>query len=191
MTFASACSRVTLSAVLAAFVAGCGGTPVDGVVHLAPRAAGGVTVIGAHSEYDGLSEHESISYVRVDLDDSGQVLSRDDISEQVADTFPTLGAPLAFADGTTLDVIPTVIADPASGDPPGPQVVRGLDPQGNELWRTTLPIESIVLQCADSSGARIISGTPVQTALETSWHYGIVVLELTAEGAIVWQRPLH
>ncbi len=180
---------VAASAWLAVAAAGCG-TPIDGVDHMTPRAGGGVTIIGDHADYDGLAEHENIAYVRIDLDDSGQVSSRDDISEQTADSFMTPVAPPLFADGTTLDVVPTVVPDPES-ELPGPQVVRGLDAHGNELWRTALPIERIAAQVADTSGARIVAGTPVQTVLEKSYHFGIIVLELTAQGAIVWQRALH
>ena len=178
-------SRLASLAFVAFALVGCSGASSFGsLTALEPRSGGGAFAIGEDDEYDGLSERDDRNYVSVEIDGSGQLLGRKSAS---APTAKPASSPV-FDDGTTLDLI-------ASPMEFGPLTVRGLDPQGNELWRTTVPIASLTVFCEDTGGvsghgALILGGPTADPTDGAASSSGTSVLALTDDGSTIWERAI-
>jgi hypothetical protein len=176
-------ARVRSLVCLALLAAACGGTPIDSIVRIEARPAGGAIVTGVHGVYDGLGEHEHTYVVRVELDTAGRVVARDDRGEALEPVTASMPGSRQFGDGTHLEVLPR------DYDMPGPAVARRLDAHGDELWRMQLPLEYVADSCADG-GALILGGDPVEPK-DGGYIFGARVVKLNADSSLSWQVVLH
>ena len=178
---------LTLALLLtAAATVGCS-KPALEISRLDPRGGGGVIVSGVRPSYDGLAEKDTSTYERISIDDDGHVRSDDDIASLPG--LPSGVGFLGFVDGSQLELIPRSTGD---NDPSSPQMVRGLDGQGNQVWLRALPIYSVTASTTDGVSAFVLGGAPLEpTDGAASYVGGIILVKLTEDGDLGWTSHLQ